>query len=155
MSRQGKKPAEQIATKVSNVNLLPDILKTEPNKKMLDSTLDVATSKGQLLPFQETYGTRLAPNRDSDFFAVEKDQVRRESQASNMLVLKNKEGDYLGKVSYYDIENYFLVKGAELTDGVFLDKNINVLDLPIDAEKSLTMNLIIGYPKVFLPVVFI
>ncbi len=39
MSRLGKKPAEKIASKVKNVNLLPNVFNTEPNKKMLDSTL--------------------------------------------------------------------------------------------------------------------
>jgi hypothetical protein len=40
MSRQTKKPAQQVATKVKNIKLLPSVLATDPNKKMLDSTLD-------------------------------------------------------------------------------------------------------------------
>lgn len=135
MSKQVKKPAELTPVKISNVTLLPSNLATEPNKKMLDSTLDVMTSKGQLLPFKETLGIRSASNKVEEFFNVESDQVRRESQGNNMLVLNDVAGNYLGKVSYYDIENYFAVKGNELKDGVTLDKNVNVLDLPVDPIK--------------------
>jgi hypothetical protein len=102
---------------------------------MLDSTLDVMTSKGQMLPFKETYGTRQASNKIEEFFKVENNQVRRESQGNNMLVLRKSDDTYLGKVSYYDIENYFSIKGSQLKDGVVLDKNINVLDLPVDPIK--------------------
>lgn len=135
MSRQTKKPAEQIPTQVKNVNLLPNVFATEPNKKMLDATLDVMTSKGQMLPFRETYGIRSASNKTEEFFVVESDEVRRESQANNMLVLKDSDDLYLGKVSYLDIENYFKVKNNELVDGTVLDKNINILDLPINPYK--------------------
>lgn len=135
MSRRVKKPAEVIPSKVKNVNLLPSVLKTEPNKKMLDSTLDVMTSKGQLLPFRETFGLRNSSNRIEEFFRVEANEVRRETQGNNMLVLNDIADNYLGKVSYYDIENYFNVKGVSLVDGVILDKNINVLDLPVDPIK--------------------
>lgn len=135
MSKQVKKPAQLTPVKVNNVNLLPSGLATEPNKKMLDSTLDVMSSKGQILPFKETYGTRAASNKIEEFFNVESNQARRESQGNNMLVLKKSDDTYLGKASYYDIENYFNVKGSQLKDGVVLDKNINVLDLPIDPIK--------------------
>ena len=135
MSKQVKKPAELAIKKVSNINLLPSGLATEPNKKMLDSTLDVMTSKGQMLPFRETYGVRTASNRVEEFFRVETNQVRRESQSNNMLVLRSDDDSYLGKVSYYDIENYFSIKSSQLKDGVVLDKNINVLNLPVDPIK--------------------
>ena len=135
MSKKVKKPAELTPTKISNVNLLPSGLITEPNKKMLDSTLDVMTSKGQLLPFKETFGIRTATNKIEEFFKIEPDEVRRESQGNNMLVLRSSDDSYLGKVSYYDIENYFGIKSNQLKDGVVLDKNINVLDLPVDPIK--------------------
>ena len=131
MSKQTKKPAEITAKKVKNVNLLPQIFVTEPNKKMLDSSLDLMTSKGQLSNFKETIGLRTATNKVTDFFKVESDEVRRESQANNMLVMKDSADSYLGKTSYLDIDSYFKVKGLELKDGVQLDKDINVLDLPI------------------------
>jgi hypothetical protein len=141
MTLKGRKPAEQTPVKVRNVELLPNIFATEPNKKMLDSTLDVMTSKGQLLPFKETYGLRNASNRIEEFFQVEQNEVRRESQANNMLVIKDSNDSFTGKVSYYDIENYFNVKGLQLRDGVVLDKNVNVLDLPINPLKFSDYNL--------------
>ena len=73
MSKQTKKPAEVTAKKVKNINLLPQVFATEPNKKMLDSTLDLMTSKGQLLNFKETIGLRSATNGVNEFFTVEKD----------------------------------------------------------------------------------
>ena len=106
MSRQSKKPNQQLAQKVSNYKLLPSVFNTEPNKKMLGSSLDVMTSKGQLLPFKETYGLRTASNRIDEFFNVERNEVRRESQANNMLVMSDSSDNYLGKSSYLDIENY-------------------------------------------------
>lgn len=131
MSKQTKKPAELAARKVKNVNLLPQVFVTEPNKKMLDSSLDLMTSKGQLSNFKETLGLRSATNGIDEFFRVESDPVRRESQSNNMLVMRDTEDSYLGKASYLDLENYFRVKGLELKDGVQLDKDINILDLPI------------------------
>ena len=141
MSRKSKKPNQQLAQKVSNYKLLPNVLATEPNKKMLDSTLDVMTSKGQLLPFKETYGLRSASNRPEEFFKVESNEVRRESQANNMLVISDSDDNYLGKSSYIDIENYLTIKGAPLKDGVMLDKDINVLDLPINPIRLTDYNL--------------
>jgi len=131
MSKQTKKPAEVTAKKVKNINLLPQVLATEPNRKMLDSSLDLMTSKGQLLNFKETIGLRSATNGVQEFFKVETDEVRRESQANNMLVMRDSADSYLGKASYLDIENYFRVKGLELKDGIQLDKDINILDLPV------------------------
>lgn len=141
MSRQTKKPNQQLAQKVSNYKLLPNIFATEPNKKMLDSTLDVMTSKGQLLPFKETYGIRSASNRPEEFFKVESNEIRRESQANNMLVLSDSSDNYLGKSSYIDIENYLTIKSSPLKDGVMLDKDINVLELPINPVKITDYNL--------------
>lgn len=141
MSRQTKKPAEQIVAKVQNVNLLPSVFATEPNKKMLDSTLDVMTSKGQLLPFKETFGLRSASNKTNNFLVDESNQVRRESQANNMLVSRDANDEYMGKVSYLDIENYFQIKNSALVDGTVLDKNINILDLPVNPTKLTDYNL--------------
>jgi len=141
MSRQSKKPNQQLAQKVSNYKLLPSVLSTEPNKKMLDSTLDVMTSKGQLLPFKETYGLRSASNRPEEFLKVESNEVRRESQANNMLVISDSSDTYLGKSSYIDIENYLTIKGSPLKDGVMLDKDINVLELPINPVRLTDYNL--------------
>jgi hypothetical protein len=141
MSRQSKKPNQQLAQKVSNYKLLPNIFSTEPNKKMLDSTLDVMTSKGQLLPFKETYGLRSASNRPEEFFKVESNEVRRESQANNMLVIADTDNNYSGKSSYIDIENYLNIKGAPLKDGVILDKDINVLEFPINPIRLTDYNL--------------
>lgn len=135
MSKQTKKPAELTAKKVKNVNLLPQVFVTEPNKKMLDSSLDLMTSKGQLSNFKETLGLRSATNGITEFFTADSDEVRRESQANNMLVMRDGEDSYSGKASYLDIENYFRVKGLELKDGIQLDKDINVLDLPIIPQR--------------------
>lgn len=147
MSRQTKKPAQQIATKVKNVNLLPNVLATEPNKKMLDSTLDVMTSKGQMLSFNETYGLRSASNKINEFFITESDEVRRETQSNNMLVMRDSMDNYLGKVSYLDLDNYFNVKGSQLVDGTALDKNINVLDLPINPYRITDYSLFYWLPN--------
>ncbi len=146
MSRQTKKPAQQIATKVKNVNLLPGVLATEPNKKMLDSTLDVMTSKGQMLPFNETYGLRSASNKVDEFFVAETDEVRKESQSNNMLVMRDSTDAYLGKVSYLDIDNYFNIKGSPLVDGTVLDKNVNVLDLPVNPYRITDYSLFYWLP---------
>lgn len=147
MSRQTKKPAQQIATKVKNANLLPSVLATEPNKKMLDSTLDVMTSKGQMLSFDETYGLRSASNKINEFFVAENDEVRRESQSNNMLVLRDSTDSYLGKTSYLDIDNYFNVKNSPIVDGTVLDKNVNVLDLPVNPYRITDYSLFYWLPN--------
>jgi hypothetical protein len=135
MSKKTKKPAEQTATKVKNINLLPQVFATEPNKKMLDATLDVMSSKGQMLPFRETHGLRSASNKVEEFFVDEADEVRRESQANTALIFQDSNSDFSGKASYLDIDNYFNLKNMPLLDGTVLDKNINVLDLPVNPYK--------------------
>ncbi len=147
MSRQTKKPAQQIPTKVKNVNLLPSVLATEPNKKMLDSTLDVMTSKGQMLSFNETYGLRSSSNKVTEFFVKEQNEVRRESQSNTMLVMKDSADNYLGKASYLDIDNYFNVKNSPLVDGTVLDKNVNVLDLPVNPYRISDYSLFYWLPN--------
>jgi len=130
-----KKPAQLKPRKVKNHKLLPNVLQTEPNQKMLDSTLDVMTSKGQLLPFKEMYGTRTAPAQSDTFFKEETDQVRREAMAGMAIISKNSDSEFISKTSYVDIENYFKIKGLELKDGTQLDDGILTLDLPINYRK--------------------
>lgn len=132
MSDLNKKPAQVKAEKIDNTKLLPSVLATEPNKKMLGSTLDLMTSKGQLLPFKETHGTRTAPITEDSFFREEPDPVRREAMGNLALVAHTAQGEFSSKTSYLDIENYFSIKGLPLKDGVQLDEGILTADLPIN-----------------------
>ena len=135
MSVLNKKPAQIKSRKIRNHDLLPAVLQTEPNKKMLDSTLDIMTSKGQLLPFKETYGTRTAAAGEETFFKQETDEVRREAMAGYAIVSKSAEDEFKAKTSYVDIENYFRIKGLELRDGSQLDDGVLTLDFPINYRK--------------------
>jgi len=132
MSDLNKKPAQVKAVKIDNTKLLPSVLATEPNKKMLGSTLDVMTSKGQLLPFKETHGIRTAARTENNFFLEEADPVRREAMSNIAIIARSDTFDFKAKASYLDIENYFSIKGLPLKDGVQLDENILTADLPIN-----------------------
>lgn len=135
MSKINKKPAQADSRIVKTSELLPQVFNTEPNKKMLGSTLDAMTSKGQLLPFTETHGIRNASAPIGSFFKQDSDPNRRESDSNIALVSKNTSDEFTSKVSYLDIENYFNIKGLPLKDGVQLDSDIQFLDLPVSIRK--------------------
>lgn len=137
MSDLNKKPAQVNATRVDNTKLLPTVLATEPNKKMIESTLDLMTSKGQLLPFKETYGSRTATITEKSFFKEEIDPVRQESSSNMAIIANTSSGEFKSKVSYLDIENYFKVKGLPLRDGVQLDSDIFNASFPM-AYRNIT-----------------
>jgi hypothetical protein len=135
MSKINKKPAQADSRTVKTSELLPQVFNTDPNKKMLGSTLDAMTSKGQLLPFTETHGIRNASAPVNSFFKQDTDPNRRESDSNIALISKNISDEFISKVSYLDIENYFNIKGLPLKDGVHLDSDIQFLDLPINIRK--------------------
>jgi hypothetical protein len=141
MSEINKKPGQTKARKIKNEALLPSILQTEPNKKMLGATLNAMTSKGQMLPFKETHGHRTAPSGADTFFKQESDPVRRESMANTAIIANDDSGNFLSKTSYLDLENYFRVKGLPLKDGVQLDSDILTLELPIDYRRLVDYQL--------------
>lgn len=135
MSKINKKPAQADSKLVKNTELLPQVFNTDPNKKMLAASLDAMTSKGQLLPFTETHGVRNASAPENSFFKAEPNANRRESDSNIALVSKTEAGEFISKVSYLDIENYFNIKGLPLKDGVHLDGDAQFLDLPINIRK--------------------
>ena len=131
MTDKNKKPNQVVEQKVSNSTLLPGVFNTVPNKKMLDSTLDLATSKGQLLPFKETYGLRNSSDAEGTFLVNENNPVRAESQTNSAFIMHDDDKGYLSKASYLDIENYFKIQGLPLDGPNRLDKDILNLNLPI------------------------
>lgn len=135
MSKINKKPAQADSKIIKNTDLLPQVFNTDPNKKMLAASLDAMTSKGQLLPFTETHGVRNASAPVNSFFKTEPDANRRESDSNIVLVSKTESGEFISKVSYLDIENYFNIKGLPLKDGVHLDSDVQFLDLPINIRR--------------------
>jgi hypothetical protein len=132
MTDKNKKPNQVVERKVDNAILLPDVFTTVPNKKMLDSTLDLATSKGQLLPFNETYGLRNSSDADGTFLVNESNPDRAESQTNSAFVLHDDTGSYTGKTSYLDIANYFNIQGLPLNGPNRLDQDVLNLNLPIN-----------------------
>ena len=132
MSNKNKKPNQVIEQKIDNSKLLPSIFQTDPNKKMLGATVDVATSKGQLLSFNETYGLRNTSAGDNTFVVSESDPAREESQTNSAFILQNDSLEYTGKSSFLDIDNYFNIKGLPLKRAGQLDKEPKFLDLPIN-----------------------
>lgn len=128
-----RKPNQQVDRKISTSTLLPNVFRTEPNKKMLTSTLDVAMSKGQLLNFNQTFGLRSASAPETSFFVKESDPVREESQTNLSYVINNDTAAYLGKADYLDIHNYFKVQGLALKSPSQLDSDVLNLDLPVNS----------------------
>lgn len=133
MTDKNKKPNQVVEQKVDNSILLPDVFSTVPNKKMLDSTLDLATSKGQLLPFNETYGLRNSSDADGTFLVNESNPDRAESQTNSAFVLHDDTGSYMSKASYLDIANYFNIQGLPLNGPNRLDQDVLNLNLPLSS----------------------
>jgi hypothetical protein len=127
-----KKPNQLTDQKVSTSTLLPSVFQTTPNKKMLSSTLDAMSSKGEILLFDQTFGLRTAAEPETSFFLKEADPVREESQTNTAFVVTDTAGNYTGKSSYLDISNYFNIQGLPLTNPNQLDKDLLTLDLPIN-----------------------
>lgn len=128
-----KKPNQQVDRKVSSSTLLPNVFRTEPNKKMLASTLDAVTSKGQLLSFNQTFGLRSASAPETSFFVKESDPVREESQTNLSYIINDDTAAYQGKTNYLDIHNYFKVQGLSLKSPSQLDADVLNLDLPVNS----------------------
>ena len=95
-----KIPNQVVATSVNNSELLPAVFNTVPNKKMLASTLDAMTSKGQLLPFTHTFGVKSAAERPNSFPIREDDPARAESQTNSAFIVQTDDKEYAGKASY-------------------------------------------------------
>jgi hypothetical protein len=127
-----KTPNQRLPLKVNNTTLLPEIYQTAPVGKMINATLDLATSKGQLLNFNNTWGLRNANRPEESFFFNESDTVREESQTNLSFVVSDDVGNYIGKSSYLDINNYFKIKNLPLKTPAQLDKEVLNLNLPID-----------------------
>ena len=141
MSNISKKPGEEPIRNVKNEELLPSIFRTEINKKMLDSSLNLMTSKGKMMPFYTSYGVQSSSDITKKFVNQEQDPVRAESQANVAFIYNDSELNYVGKTSYVDLDNYFKVKGLPLPNGTTLDKDIKYLDLPIDNSKLVDYNM--------------
>jgi len=141
MSNISKKPGEEPIRNVKNEELLPNIFRTDINKKMLDSSLNLMTSKGKMMPFYTSYGVQSSSDIAKKFVNQEQDPVRAESQSNIAFVYDDENLNYAGKASYLDLENYFTVKGLPLPNGTTLDKDVKYLDLPIDNSKLVDYNM--------------
>lgn len=132
MSKISNIPGQEDPKFIKNENLLPAVFNTSINQKMLDSSLNLMTSKGKMLPFYNSYGTQNSTTVPGKFLDTDTDPVRKESQTNLAITFYNDDLEYQGKTSYLDIENYFNIKGLPLKDGTDLDDEVKVLQLPLN-----------------------
>ena len=99
MSKISNIPGQESSGFVKNEELLPSIFNTTVNKKMLDSSLNLMTSKGKLLPFYNSLGTQNSSNVPGKFLTIDNDPVRAESQTNLAITYFNDNDEYQGKTS--------------------------------------------------------
>ena len=108
MSKISNTPGEETPKSVKTESLLPAVFRTGINKKMLDSSLNLMTSKGKMQPFYESYGLQNASDVDGKFLTKSSSLARDENQTNLAINYYDSNLEYQGKFSYIDIENYFL-----------------------------------------------
>ena len=122
------------------VNLLPEVFRTDTNKKFLNATLDQLISDPNFTKIDGYIGRKFAPTAKSgDYYLGESTALRQNYQLEPSVVVKNKSGDteffgnyidLLQQIQYYggNIDNQdrlFNNKGYSYTGLFDLDKFVN------------------------------
>jgi hypothetical protein len=152
MSKISNIPGEEDPKSVKTENLLPAVFRTDINKKMLDSSLNLMTSKGKMQPFYESYGTQNASDVNGKFLETDPSEVRKESQTNLAINYYDADLEYKGKFSYVDLENYFKIQGLPLKDGVDLDQEVKSLQLPLSQQRLTDYQLYYWLPEGLPPI---
>jgi hypothetical protein len=147
MSKISNIPGEEPSRSIKNEDLLPVVFRTDINKKMLDSSANLMTSKGKMQPFYQSYGTQNASDVAGKFLTEDNNVVRKESQTNLAINYYDSNDEYKGKFSYIDLDNYFKIQGLPLKDGVDLDKDVKSLQLPISQFRTTDYQLYYWLPE--------
>jgi len=147
MSKISNIPGEEPSRSIKNEDLLPVVFRTDINKKMLDSSANLMTSKGKMQPFYQSYGTQNASDVAGKFLTEDNNIVRKESQTNLAINYYDSNDEYKGKFSYIDLDNYFKIQGLPLKDGVDLDKDVKSLQLPISQFRTTDYQLYYWLPE--------
>jgi hypothetical protein len=122
---------------IKSVNLLPEFLRTEKNKKFLSSTIDQLIQKPELERLDGFIGSTLSPNyRDGDVYITESSPLRQNYQLEPSLIIKTESDNILDVIGLNDLINEISLNGGSVDnfDRLFRTK-YHSFDPKIDKDK--------------------
>ena len=99
------------------VNLLPEIFRTDTNKKFLNATLDQLVSDSNFQKINGYIGRRFSPTtKSTDYYVKESSSLRQNYQLEPSAVIKNKSGNIEFFGNYIDLLQQIEYYGGNIAD---------------------------------------
>jgi hypothetical protein len=127
---------------IKTTNLLPQVFRTDANKKFLNATLDQLVSKPELKKINGYIGRIFAPTtKFADTYLTEDSALRQNYQLEPAVVVKNDAGETQFHGSYIDLLNQIQYLGGDITnhDRLFANTSYSYDGL-IDLDKLVNFN---------------
>ena len=127
---------------IKSTNLLPQVFRTDTNKKFLNATLDQLVSKPELKKINGYIGRVFAPtNKFGDTYLAEDNALRQDYQLEPAVVVKNDSGETQFHGSYIDLLNQIQYLGGDITnhDRLFSNDSYS-FDGLVDLDKLVNFN---------------
>ena len=127
---------------IKTTNLLPQVFRTDTNKKFLNATLDQLVSKPELKKINGYIGRVFAPTtKFADTYLTEESALRQNYQLESAVVIKNDSGETQFHGSYIDLLNQIQYLGGDITnhDRLFANDSYSYDGL-IDLDKLVNFN---------------
>jgi len=103
--------------RIRTVDFLPEIFRTNTNKKFLNSTLDQLVQEPKLKPTQGYIGRRNAPGAlNTDGYVSEPSKEREHYQLEPGIVFKDKNGQTIDALTYLGLINGLKTLGSEVSN---------------------------------------
>jgi hypothetical protein len=101
-----------------SVNLLPEYLRSDKNKKFLSSTIDQFIQTPQLERVDGYIGSILTPNYNPsrDFYLKQSSTLRRNYPLEPALVFKDQSSNITDVIAYDDLINELTIQGSKTTN---------------------------------------
>jgi hypothetical protein len=127
---------------IKSTNLLPQVFRTDTNKKFLNATIDQLVSKPELKKINGYIGRVFAPTtKFADTYLTEENDLRQNYQLEPAVVVKNDSGETQFHGSYIDLLNQIQYLGGNITDHDRLFANDSYsYDGLIDLDKLVNFN---------------
>ena len=134
---------------IKSINLLPEIFRSETNKKFLAATLDQLTAESQTVRLESYIGRKDAPTyRPKDTYIKENTTARQNYQLEPSVVGKNSDGTISSYTSYQDLLQQISYQGGSSADHsrLFTGESYN-FDGLIDLDKFVNFNQYLWLPN--------
>ena len=124
------------------IDLLPQVFRTDTNKKFLNATLDQLVSDPDFVKINGYVGRKFAPTaKSADYYLSESTDLRQNYQLQPSVVVKNKSGDTEFFGNYIDLLQQIQYYGGNINnqDRLFNNKGYSYTGL-FDLDKFVNFN---------------